>query len=157
MPRTVVQALSLLVDDVQRIASQWGGSNDWWKVNVATLIAVGFICILRGIEVRRIKIEGIRLVLKNGGEVSAEDVPVLPRLQSIEGAFVHLVWRKSQQAHDVWVPLACRSTLGLLLKQLRMLRSVGRTTGSLFPSRTGCGGGIQLDCRPLFSARRAVF
>ena len=141
MPRTVVQALSLLVDDVQRIATQWGGSNDWWKVNVATLIAVGFICILRGIEVRRIKIEGIRLVLKNGGEVSAEDVPVLPRLQSIEGAFVHLVWRKSQQAHDVWVPLACRSTLGLLLKQLQMLRSVGRTAGPLFPSRTRCGGG----------------
>ena len=140
MPRTVVQALSLLVDDVQRITSQWGASSDWWRVNLATLIAVGFICILRGIEVRRIKIEGVRLVLATGVEVSATEVSCLPVLRDLQGAFLHLVWRKAKQAHDVWVPLSCRITLGLLLKQLNMLRAVGRVRGPLFPSRTRAGG-----------------
>ena len=140
MPRTVVQALSLQVDDVQRIAAQWGGSTDWWKVNIATLVAVGFICIMRGIEVRGIKVEGVQLVLKTGVEVSAAEVSSLPQVRLVQGAFIHLVWRKSQQAHDVWVPLACRLTLGLLLKQLRMLRSAGRAEGPLFPSRTRAGG-----------------
>ena len=118
MPRMVVQALSLLFDDVQRIATQWGGSTDWWKVNIVTLVVVGFICILRGIEVRGIKVEGVRLVLKTGGEVSAAEVSSLPQMRLVQGAFIHLVWRKSQQAHDVWVPLTCPPTLGLLLKQL---------------------------------------
>ena len=140
MPRTVVQALSLQVDDVQRIANVWGESNEWWKVNLATLIALGFVCILRGVEVRKVRIEGVRLVLKAGGEVSAADASCLPLLQALQGAYIHLVWRKADQTHDVWVPVACRLTLRLLLKQLRLLRSVGRTSGPLFPSRTRAGG-----------------
>ena len=140
MPRTVVQALSLHVDDVQRIATQWGHSKDWWKVNLATLIALGFVCILRGVEVRKVRIEGVRLVRKAGGEVSASEVPILPNLNELQGAYIHLVWRKADQTHDVWVPVACRLTLRLLLRQLRLLRSVGRTSGPLFPSRTRAGG-----------------
>ena len=48
MSRTVVQTLDQHVDNVQRIATQWGASADWWKVNLATLIVLGFICIMRG-------------------------------------------------------------------------------------------------------------
>lgn len=144
MPRTVVQALSLSVDDIQRIAHHWGGSKDWWKVNLSTLMAVGFICILRGVEVRRLKVEGVRLVSKEAREVSASEVVPLPTVDAVKGAFIHLVWRKSKQAHDVWVPISCRLVLKLLLKQLTMLRAVGRTQGPLFPSRTGVGGGRSL-------------
>lgn len=116
-------------------------------MNLATLIAVGFICILRGIEVRRIKIEGVRLVLSRGDEVSVTEVSRLPLLGDIQGAFIHLVWRKSKQAHDVWVPVSCRVALGLLLKQLNMLRSVGRVSGPLFPSRTrACGQRSKGNC-----------
>ena len=72
MPRTVVQALSLEVDDVQRIAEVWGSSGDWWKVQSALLIALGFIAILRMIEVRTLKIEDFHVVFWDGREVPLE-------------------------------------------------------------------------------------
>ena len=47
--------------------------------------------------------------------------------------------RKANQSHDVHIPIACPTAIRLLLRQLRLLRAVGRRAGPLFPSRKGAG------------------
>ena len=140
MPRTVVQALSLQVDDVMRIAEQWGSSRDWWYVNIALMVSPGFVCIMRMAELPRLGIEGVVLVLKSGEEVWPSESSWLPVISHVQGAFVHLVWRKASQSHDVWIPVSCGVTLRLLLRQLHLLRLEGRTSGPLLTSRTCAGG-----------------
>ena len=139
-PRTVVQALSLEADDVQRIAEEWGRSKDWWCVQSALLISLGFVCILRLCEVRALKIRDVQVVFYGGQEVALKDLQVLPKASDIKGLFIHLRWRKSQQCHDTWMPVACGTVVALLLKHMVLLRRDGKAEGPLFTSRTRKGG-----------------
>ena len=77
------------------------------------------------------------IVFKNGKEVNASKLARVPRLREVEGVFLHLRWRKANQAHSVSVPVACKTAITLLLRHLCQLRKVGRTAGPLFPSRQG--------------------
>ena len=140
MPRTVVQALSLAVDDVQRIAETWGTLKDWWKVQTALLIALGFVGILRLGEVRALKIRDVHVVLWDGREIALEDLVSLPRVKKVKGLFVHLRWRKASQSHDTWIPVACATVVRLLFRHTWLLRKDGKSTGPLFTSRTRKGG-----------------
>ena len=139
-PRTVVQALSLEVDDVQRIAEAWGFVKDWWKVQTAFFIALGFVCILRLGEVRALKVRDVHVVFYSGNEIALNDLLELPRVALVKGLFIHLRWRKSQQCHDTWVPVACKTVIQLLFQHIRLMRRDERFTGPLFTSRTRRGG-----------------
>ena len=140
MPRQVVQALSLEVDDVQRIAEAWGRSGNWWKVQQALLIALGFVGIFRMIEVRTLKIDSVQVVFYGGREVCLQKLHVLPKASAVKGIFVHLKWRKAQQCHNTWVPVACSTVIGLLLRHIKLMRRDGKYAGPLFTSRTRRGG-----------------
>lgn len=140
MPRTAVQRLSLALDDMHRIVEAYGGSDDWWEVQTALWTALGFTAILRLIELLLVSIEGVHIVGHSFGEVSASTVEVLPHHEQVKGLFVHLVWRKAQQTHDVWIPVACRAVIRLMMRHLAMLRAEGRRTGPLFTARTRKGG-----------------
>lgn len=139
-PRTKVQANSLEADDVQRIVSMFGCSRDWWQVQLAAVMSIGFVTLLRMGELLRLKLEDVHLVLKSGQEVSAGKMRQLPRRQQLRGAFLHVCWRKASQGQDVWIPVACPVALNMLLRQLRKLRKCGRRAGWLFTSRTRAGG-----------------
>ena len=139
-PRTVVQAGSLDVDDVQRIAAEYSVSEDWFLLQLALLVCLGFVAILRMGELTKIKVEDVHLVPFVGRDMAADSVSELPGLDMVKGAFVHLVSRKASQAFDVWIPVACRTTLSLLLQQLQALRREGRRSGPLLTSRLRKGG-----------------
>ena len=140
MPRTAVQRLSLDEDDMHRTLEAYGGSSDWWEVQTALWMALGFTAILRLGELLRLSIEGVHIVGDSFGEVSASTVEDLPQPEHVKGLFVHLVWRKTQQQHDVWIPVACRAVIRLMMRHLAMLRASGRRTGPLFTARTRKGG-----------------
>ena len=138
-PRTPMQSEGLEAGDVERIAESYGPSRNWWEVQVATMIALGFVAILRMIEVVALRIEGVMVVLKDGREIKASQLSRVPRRGEVRGVFIHVQWRKANQTMSTWVPVSCPTAVGLLLRHLTLLRKVGRTEGYLFPSRTGKG------------------
>ena len=125
------------MDDVIRIAEAYGKSKHWWLLQVATMIALGFVAIMRLGELTPLKIEGVVLVSRGGIEMKVSELDFVPRLKDIKGAFLGVRWRKSDQARCVGVPISCRVALGLLLRHLRLLKRAGRSVGPLFPSRVG--------------------
>lgn len=134
-PRHVKQAEGLEVDDVVRIAETYGASKNWWLIQIALIIAVIFVAIMRLGEVRPLKMEGVVLALKNGKECKVSEIKTIPRKRNVKGAFLGVRWRKADQKRCVGVPISCRLTLGLLLRHLRLLKQAGRSHGLLFPSR----------------------
>ena len=136
-PRTVMQAESLESDDVERIADAYGCAKSWWLVQVACMIALCFIAILRLGELVAFNMDDVVIVMKNGDEVNAVSLSAVPRKRDVKGVFLHVKWRKAGQCHDVWVPVSCPTAVGLLLRHLRMLRASGRSSGPLFPARAG--------------------
>lgn len=138
-PRSPMQSEGLEVGDVERIAEAYGPSRQWWKVQVATMVALGFVGILRMIELVSLKIEGVMVVMKDGREIKASLLSRVPRRSEVEGIFMHIQWRKANQSMSTWIPVSCPTAIGLLLRHLSLLRKVGRTSGYLFPSRTGRG------------------
>ena len=139
-PRTAIQRLSLDLDDVLRTVEAYGNSLDWWEVQTATWMALGFTAILRMIELLMLSIEGVHIVGHDFDEISASEIKSIPHHNLVKGLFIHIVWRKAQQTHDVWIPVACRTVIRLMMRHLRLLRKEGRRTGALFTARTRKGG-----------------
>lgn len=136
MPHTVVQALSLEADDVQRISESYGSSKEWFKVQLAAVVALGFVAILRLGELLALRQEDVMVVF----QAPITSLRRIPRLKEIKGLFIHLRWRKASQSHDTWIPVACGLVIRLLMRQVFLLRRDGKTTGPLFTSRTRKGG-----------------
>ena len=141
-PRTVIKSEGLDVAQVVRIADAWQNNVDWWLHQVTTMINVGFLCIFRLSELRRIRECGVRVVFKNGHEVNAPDVtlPVAPN--TVKSILIHVPWRKNHQKSDCWVVLACSRTMDMMLQQLSFLRrgrdplEYLRGRRFIFPSRS---------------------
>ena len=136
-PRTKIQAESLERGDVERITEAYGCSRCWWEVQVVTMIALGFIAILRLGELVVLNVEDVVIVMKDGREVNESRMQACPRRGKVRGVFLHIRWRKAGQCHSVWIPVACPTAVALLLRHLHMLKAEGRVTGCLFPARVG--------------------
>lgn len=136
-PRTVIQAEALEVYDVERIAATYGCSSCWWRIQVACMVTLCFVAILRLGELVALEMADVIIVFKNGKEVKASELTRVPRLSEVRGVFLHLRWRKANQCHSVHVPVACKTAITLLLRHICQLRKAGRTSGVLFPSRVG--------------------
>ena len=138
------------------INGAYGCSRDLWEVQVACLVSVGFVALQRVGELRRVQLEGVRFVLRSGGEVNAAAKRLLKRADG-QGAFIHIGWTKAHQHHDAWIAVACEDTLRVLLRHVAILRREGRTGGPLFPSRPHVGGRRSMR-RAMSgdSARRAI-
>lgn len=141
-PRLKKQMESLDVNDVAAIADAWGASGCWWKTMVALMTAMGFLTLMRCGEMIQLLRRGVVLVLKSGAEVNLGSCDRLPELEDIVGVLILVVWRKSRQAANAWLPFSCRQTIALLLQHERFLRSVGATTKYCFPARRKTGKAV---------------
>ena len=74
-------------------------------------MSVGFYTIMRLGELLRVKRLGVRVVFFDGdrAEQSLSVLAVVPDAKSVAGLLIHVVWRKSRQDRDAWVPLAVPS------------------------------------------------
>lgn len=92
-------------------------------------MTIEFATILRMGELLNLKIQDLHIVLRDDKEVS--DYPGYPEYvgTKVKGVFFHVVWRKTAQDKDVWIPMTCRVSLSILLRQLYLLRKDGRDFG----------------------------
>ena len=143
-PRTKRQSAGFSALMVKRVVNAWGKSSSWWQRQVATLMVLGFVSIMRLGEMCSIRRSGIRLVFRDGSEANVQDLRKLPAMSRLKGMLFHLPWRKNHVAQDCWVPVACKLTMRLILHQLRSLRHAACPNPCLFPSRRFVTGGKQV-------------
>ena len=99
------------------------------------MAGVGFLTVMRGVELRKITTDGVRFALQSGKHVDAHTRDVLPKLDTIKACLFHVPWRKQCQAKDVWVMMACPRMIARILEQLREVRRQGNPV-FLFPSQS---------------------
>ena len=120
----------------------------WTQRQVATMAGVGFLTVMRGVELRTIRTDGVRFVLRSGEHVEASQCTSFPDLSQITAALFLVPWRKQHQAKDVWVPMACHRMIARVIEQLEE----GRRQGSpefLFPSVVRKGGATMNMVNPM--------
>lgn len=138
-PKVKRQMESLDVSDVDAVLEKWGASDLWWKVMVSVMAALGFLTLMRCGEMVRLLRQGVILVLRVGREVNLRTCKVLPTVEQCNGMLVLVVWRKSKQAANAWLPMSCPRTMALMLAHERFLRSINSTSKYCFPSRRKTG------------------
>ena len=136
-PRTLKQSAGITATMVRLINAHWGRSPLWWKRQIATVLSVGFVSIMRLGELCRLLRSAVRVVFKDGSEAYLQRLSVLPKATELKGMLLHLPWRKNHTTRDCWVPVACVQSMGLLLRQFRELRKRRCDSRYVFPSRRG--------------------
>jgi hypothetical protein len=129
-PRTKKKSAPLHEDEIGQLLTEHRGS--WFERQVAIMAGVGFLTVMRLAEVRKIRTDGVRFVLRSGKHVDS-NAAVLPQPNKIKAVLFHVAWRKQHQAKDVWIPMACPRMTRRVLEQLQE----GRRQGGpefLFPS-----------------------
>ena len=134
-PRTKRQSAGLTAAMVRYIVEKWGISKSWWRRQIAAMICLGFVSIMRLGEIRGLQRKGIRLCFKDSSECNLYKLKRVPDEREVAGGLLHLPWRKNHVNADCWVPVACKTTIGLLLGQVKSLRSQSCGNDNLFPSR----------------------
>jgi len=136
-PRTKKQAAPLHEDEVGRLLDKFGCT--WVERQVATMTAVGFLSVMRGIELRKIRTDGVCFVLRAGTHLYASKGARTPDVKEVKAILFHVPWRKQNQCKDVWVPLACPRVMQRVIEQLAECTRQGGTE-FLFPSVSRRGG-----------------
>ena len=134
-PRTKRQSAGLTAAMVRYIVKKWGNSRSWWRRQIATMVCLGFVSIMRLGEIRSLQRKGIRISFADGSECNLHELRQVPDAGKVAGVLLHLPWRKNHVNMDCWVPVACKSTIRLLLRQVKTLRSHSCGNENLFPSR----------------------
>ena len=134
-PRTKRQSAGFSRRVVNYVVGNWGVSRLWWERQVATVMALGFVSLMRLGEICSIQRSGIRVVYADGSEADLQKLSRLPTAQEIKGLLFHLPWRKNHVAQDCWVPVSCKVVLRLVLRQVRSLRDNRSPNTALFPAR----------------------
>jgi len=134
-PRTKKQSAGFSLLVVNSVVGGYGGSSSWWERQVATIMSLGFVSLMRLGEICRLRRSGIRVVFADGSECSLQALKKLPDVKRIKGLLFHLPWRKNHADRDCWVPVACKVTIRLVFNQVGTLRSQGCRNECLFPSR----------------------
>lgn len=136
-PRTKKQSPGVTIVMVRRIYTVWGDSRYWWKRQIATVIVVGFVTIMRMGELCALSRSGIWAIYSDGSEANLADLERLPSASILVGLLLHLPWRKNHVATDCWIPVACKRAVALILRQLHTLNANRCQSDCLFPSRRG--------------------
>ena len=111
-PRTVVQTEGVEISQVRQIAKAYDRHEDWWLHQTATIICIGFLCIFRLGELCRLKEQSVRVVFTDGSELRAHRIVFPVDCTNVKAVLLHVPWRKSHQAKDCLVVLACQKTVG---------------------------------------------
>lgn len=136
-PRTKKQSPGLTDTMVKCVRQGWGKSRKWHRNQIALIMALGFVSLMRLGEIRKLHYEGVRVVFDDGSECLLRDLKELPRNDSIKGALFHLPWRKNHKYLDCWVPVACAITIDLLFHHLQLRSAQKCRSPFLFPARRG--------------------
>ena len=136
-PYTKKQSAGLTLAMVKCIISKWGRSPSWFCRQVATIVAAGFVSIMRLGELCGLLRSGIVAVFKDGSERPLARMKRIPAVTELRGLLLHLPWRKNHRDQDCYVPLACPKAVQLFLHHIGTLRRHGSKSRYVFPSRKG--------------------
>jgi len=136
-PRTKKQSAGLTATMVKMIARGWGASSSWFFLQVALIISLGFVSLMRLGEIRKIYVDGVRVVFNDGSESLLGQLQAWPAVDDIKGLLFHLPWRKNHKQLDCWVPVACPVTIKLFLRHFRLRTKRKCRSQFLFPARRG--------------------
>lgn len=139
--RTKKQSAGLTSAMVKFVVKKWGSSRSWWKRQCSTMMALGFVSLMRLGEIRSLQRAGVRVTFRDGREADVQEMDILPDPRYVSGMLLHLPWRKNHVAQDCWVTVACQTSIALILRQVRTLRHAACKNKSLFPSRVCRAGG----------------
>lgn len=145
-PRTVVQREAMDFEQAAIIVGIWGQSNIWYQVEIATMVGVGFMTIMRIGELRQLLLAGVRIRIDGEADQkfqmsTAWIEDLIKRSDDVIGILFHLKYRKSTQSSDAWLPVGCPTTILLFLRWLRLriiMYGAGGDTvnGFVFPSKS---------------------
>ena len=139
-PATKKQAAGFTDTMVRLVVRRWGSSKSWWQRQIATIMSLGFVSIMRLGEMCKLRRAGIRVVYHDGSECALQDLVILPTPSRVKGLLLHVPWRKNHVSQDCWVPVACKVTIRLIIAQARSLRNAKCNSNSFFPSREFVAG-----------------
>ena len=136
-PRTKKQSAGLTATMVKMVANGWGASSSWFALQVALIVTLGFVSLMRLGEIRKIYFDGVRVVFNDGSESLVAELQSWPAVEEIKGLLFHLPWRKNHKHLDCWVPVACPLTIKLFLRHVRLRVKSKCRSRFLFPARRG--------------------
>lgn len=108
----------------------------WYDFMIAVIAALGLVTLMRLVELRCARIQGLRFVIKGNLVVNEQKLTRAPSV--IKGMLIHVGWRKASQAEDAWIPVSCPIVISALRRHLQNMRKMEHE-GYLFPSRQGRG------------------
>ena len=129
-PRRPRQVEALHVQDLRSLVRHFAASSSWYTRQLAPMMALGYMGLLRCGEFRRVKTAGLVTIDSDGNRFR---IAALTEGRTIVAAYIHLPWRKQHGDKDVWIPISCAATANMLLEQQRWAASFG--CEYLFPSR----------------------
>ncbi len=143
-PTLTMQREPVTLNQIEEINKTWGTSSSWKKRQLATMALLGFFTVLRGAEIRHIRRDGTRVLLRTGKESPASG-KLVRRLRDdeVQGLFLLVPWSKTKQDEFAWVPVAESATIQAVLQQLRTMVAIASANPFLFPAAAkGRGQGV---------------
>lgn len=149
-PRNKRQAEALHVEDVCEITESFGYHSDWEKHQIALMIAIGFLSIMRGIELLSLRRDGVLLVYADLSEAHFDPDRPMPDVNRLLGVHLLVCWRKNNQYVTSWLPLRCKKTISMLLHHMYFVCEQAPTNEFVFCSaKRGKGGRYPNKSNPL--------
>lgn len=138
-PRRPVQVEALHVDDLRSLVSYFERAASWYDRQMAPLLSLGYMGLLRCGELRRIKANAVLFLDQRGNHFYS---PKEAARHELKGMAVHIPWRKQHSAADVWIPISCKRTTLKVLAQAIFANTI--KSHFLFPSRLGRNRGLDI-------------
>ena len=141
--RTRRQSPPMLAAFIAATISEWGFSDLWWERQVALMMVTMFCSLGRGGSVIQCLRKGVSWVRKDGTQFFAHegppaqvccDRPTCDNPRCVRGFLLLYPARKNHQNVPSWIPIAEKSAIRMMARQLEWLKSLppGRY---LFPAR----------------------
>ena len=142
-PKTVKKSQVASKKMINSIIDSYKHSPRWWELQFALMTAVGFLCLLRLIEVRQFLHGGVKLVLRNADQISpriklrdgSAIYPPLPPINDVVAIRLYCPFRKTTRHHGSWISFTDPKTMTMMLRHLHNLRFLSYHHKLLFPSR----------------------
>ena len=106
------------MEDVCDITESFGYHSDWEKHQIALMIAIGFLTIMRGVELLSLRRNGVLFVHADLSETYFDPSQPMPDVNRLLGVHLLVSWRKNNQYRTSWLPLRCKKTIAMLLHHM---------------------------------------
>ena len=138
------------MEDVCWIVEAFGYHMDWEKHQIALMITIGFLSIMRGVELLSLRRDGVLFVHGDLSETHLDPSQPLPDVNRLLGVHLLVSWRKNNQYRTSWLPLRCKKTIAMLLHHMYFVYEQSPTNQFVFCSaKRGKGGRRPNEKNPL--------